>query len=132
MKQKIMAFLATILAFAQSANNFLGREAFLTFRELPGRFGAAVDAAGRAKMDSRGQLGFGTIIAAVIVVIAVMLAVIVVDQMDQTLGEPNSSALSQSNADVLDGFSSMTSLVSPLLIVAIAVVIIGLVQRLRG
>jgi len=61
-----------------------------------------------------------------------MLAVIVVDQMDSALGNPDSSALSSSSDDVLSGFADMTSLIGPLLIVAIAVVIIGLVQRLRG
>jgi hypothetical protein len=86
----------------------------------------------REQMGDRGQLGFGTIIAAIVVVITVMLAVIVVDQFDQSLGSPDSSQLSQSNQDVLTGFADMTSLVGPLLLVAIAVVIIGLVQRIRG
>jgi len=131
MRKTIMALVATIFAHAQALNHWLGRQARLTFRELP-HFGDAIDMATRAKMDNRGQLGFGTVIAAVVVVIAVMLAVIVVDQMDSALGNPDSSALSSSSDDVLSGFADMTSLIGPLLIVAIAVVIIGLVQRLRG
>jgi type II secretory pathway component PulF len=83
-------------------------------------------------MGNRGQLGLRTILAALVVVIAVSLAVIVVDQFDQSLGTPDSTALSTSQQDVLTGFADMTSLIGPLLLVAIAVVIIGLVRRLQG
>lgn len=96
-------------------------------------FGARVRGAARGLgHDARGQLGFRTIVAAVIVVITVSLGVIVVDQFDQSLGDPQSSDLSTAQNDVLSGFSDMTSLVGPLLLVAIAVVIIGLVQRIRS
>jgi len=89
-------------------------------------------AEGRArKMGDRGQLGLGTILAALVVVIAVSLAVIVVDQFDQSLGDPQSSQLSTANEDVLSGFADMTSLIGPLLLVAIAVVIIGLIRRIQ-
>lgn len=84
------------------------------------------------RMGNRGQLGLRTILAALVVVIAVSLAVIVVDQFDQSLGTPDSTALSTSQQDVLTGFADMTSLIGPLLLVAIAVVIIGLVRRLQG
>lgn len=87
--------------------------------QLPSQFAA----------DERGQLGLQTILAALVVVIASSLAVIVVDQFDQSLGDPQSSDLSVAQNDVLGGFSDMTSLVGPLLLVAIAVVIIGLVRR---
>lgn len=79
--------------------------------------------------DEAGQLGLQTILAALVIVIASSLAVIVVDQFDQSLGDPSSSDLSTAQNDVLSGFSDMTSLVGPLLLVAIAVVIIGLVRR---
>jgi hypothetical protein len=116
------------MAFASSLNTKLGQA---VLSALPGGFDARVEGQARA-MGNRGQLGLGTIIAAVVLVIAVMLAVIVVDQMDQSLGDPNSSQLSTAQDDVLTGFADMTSLVGPLLIVAISVVVIGLVQRLRG
>lgn len=79
--------------------------------------------------DNRGQLGLKTILAALVVVIASSLAVIVVDQFDSSLGDPSSSSLSTAQNDVLSGFADMTSLIGPLLLVAIAVVIIGLVRR---
>lgn len=81
--------------------------------------------------DSRGQLGLSTILAALVVVIAVSLAVIVVDRFDNSLGNPSSSSLSTAQNDVLTGFADMTSLIGPLLLVAIAVVIIGLIRRVQ-
>lgn len=86
----------------------------------------------RAMASQRGQLGLGTVLAALVVVIAVSLAVIVVDQFDQSLGDPSSSSLSTAQGDVLAGFADMTSLIGPLLLVAIAVVIIGLIRRVSG
>lgn len=79
--------------------------------------------------SDRGQLGLQTVLAALVVVIAVSLAVIVVDRFDESLGDPSSSNLSTAQNDVLSGFADMTSLIGPLLLVAIAVVIIGLIRR---
>jgi hypothetical protein len=80
-------------------------------------------------MDNRGQLGFQTILAALVVVIAVFLGIVIVDEMDTSLGTPADSNLSDARNDTLGGFADMTSLVAPLLLVAIAVVIIGLLRR---
>lgn len=74
----------------------------------------------------------GTVIRGLIIVVVASLAVIVVDRFDQSLGTPQSSSLSQSQESVLDGFSGMVDLIEPLLLVIIAVVIIGVIQRLRG
>jgi len=82
--------------------------------------------------DSRAQLGFGTVLAALVVVIGVMLAIIVVDRFDQSLGTVNDSNLSSARNDVLSGFSDMASLIGPLLLVGIATVIIAQLQRTRG
>lgn len=81
--------------------------------------------------DTRGQLGFQTILAALVVVIGVSLAVIIVDRFDSSLGEPSSSALSDAQTSVLSGFADMAGLVGPLLLVAIAIVIIGLLRQAR-
>lgn len=80
----------------------------------------------------RGQLGFQTVIAALVVVIAASLAVIVVDQFDTTLGSPSSSSLSDAQASVISGFGDMASLIGPLLLVGIAVVIISLLRRTQS
>jgi hypothetical protein len=73
-----------------------------------------------------------TIITGLVIVIVASLAVIVVDQFDQSLGDPSSSALSSSQNNILEGFSDMADLIGPLLLVLIAAVIIGVIQRLRG
>lgn len=102
----------------------------LAFMEVLGlRTETEYMARSRFGADTSGQLGFQTVIAASVVVIAVMLVVIVVDQFDQSLGTPQSSELDNASTDVLGGFADMASLVGPLLIVAIAVVIISLIRR---
>lgn len=80
---------------------------------------------------TRGQLGLPTLLAAFVVVVAAMVIVLVVDKFDQSLGTPNSSALSTANNDILSGFGSMASLIEPLLLIAIGVVIIGLIRRVQ-
>jgi len=54
-----------------------------------------------------------------------------VDEFDQSVGTPSSSSLSTAQGDILSGFSSMVSLVEPLLLIAIGVVIIGLIRRVQ-
>lgn len=73
-----------------------------------------------------------TVITGLVIVITASLAVIVVDRFDSSLGTPQSTQLSTAQNDVLGGFSDMVSLIGPLLLVLIAVVIVGVVQRLRG
>jgi type II secretory pathway component PulF len=88
------------------------------------------------KIGSRDELGIArqtqTVITGLVIVITASLAVIVVDQFDQSLGTPQSSELSTAQNEVLSGFGDMVSLIGPLLLVLIAVVIVGVVQRLRG
>lgn len=92
----------------------------------------ALEVKGRAKrMGNRGQLGLGTILAAFVVVIAAFVVVIVVDEMDQALGNPNSSDLNNASDSVLSGFASMVNLIEPLLLIGIGVVIISLIRRVR-
>lgn len=73
-----------------------------------------------------------TVITGLVIVITASLAVIVVGQFDQSLGTPESSELSAAQDSVLGGFGDMISLIGPLLLVLMAVVIVGVVQRLRG
>ena len=121
----------SLVEIAKEKNRAAGEAVADAARSVAPTHGAMAE--GRARqMGNRGQLGLGTILAALVVVIAVSLALIVVDQFDQSLGNPDSSQLSTAQTDVLSGFADMTSLVGPLLLVAIAVVIIGLVRRVQG
>lgn len=115
----------------KEANERAGEEALKTLDHVP-EFGLDHKVEGMAQSMSgtaRGQLGLQTVLAALVIVIATSLAVIVVDRFDTSLGDPSSSELSTAQNDVLGGFADMTSLIGPLLLVAIAVVIIGLIRR---
>lgn len=117
----------------KKANERAGEEALSTLDHVP-EFGLDSKVEGMASHmsgDTRGQLGLSTVLAALVVVIAVSLAVIVVDRFDNSLGDPSSSSLSTAQNDVLSGFADMTSLIGPLLLVAVAVVIIGLIRRVQ-
>lgn len=131
MLQVIMAYVLAAYARVRDANYRAGSELIKTIEEVD-EFGINAKTrvvARRFSRASRGQLGLQTVLAALVVVIAVSLAVIVVDRFDQSLGTPDSTALSESQQDTLTGFADMTSLVGPLLLVAMAVVIIGLIRR---
>lgn len=83
-------------------------------------------------MGTRGQLGLRSVLAALVLVIAASLAVIVVDKFDDSAGNVSNTNLSTAQQDVLQGFSDMTSLIGPLLLVSIAIVIIGLIRRVQS
>jgi len=129
MRETLLAF----VAFVKACSNKVG-EAFLNWLEGEDR-GIAMQtetkAASWAGAADRGQLGLGTILAAFVVVIATFVVLIVVDEFDQSVGNPSSSQLSTAQGDILSGFSSMVSLVEPLLLIAIGVVIIGLIRRVQ-
>lgn len=126
MIQKVLALVAFLKAMSVR-----GGEAFLdTLREFDSVLAARTEARA-VGMNNRGQLGLGTILAAFVVVIATFVVLIVVDEFDQSVGTPSSSSLSTAQNDILSGFSSMVSLVEPLLLIAIGVVIIGLIRRVQ-
>lgn len=128
---KILSLLVALIGLASAAKDWLVGELYKTLAAVP-KLGPRFETVAQARMGNKGQLGLGTIIAALIVVIAAFLAIIVVDEMNASLGSPSDPALQNSSDAVLDGFSSMMELIAPLFLVAISVVIIGLVQRLRG
>jgi hypothetical protein len=127
-REKVLA----VLAFLKATNAKLG-EAFLeTLSDIDAGLGAQTERKAMAiGGNGRGQLGLGTILAAFVVVIATFVVLIVVDEFDQSVGTPSSSSLSTAQGDILSGFSSMVSLVEPLLLIAIGVVIIGLIRRVQ-
>lgn len=131
----VLRFRETLGERVGSVSDWLGEQLLETLDHVPE---AGMDwrveamAMERVGTTDRGQLGLQTILAAFTIVIAVSVIVIVVDRFDQSLGTPDSSALSQSQVDVLQGFADMTSLIGPLLLVSIGIVIIGLIRRVGG
>lgn len=128
----IMAFVFSALRGVKEWSTDAGEQFLEVLYAIDDDFAAqtelkAMDMSGQ----SRGQLGLGTILAAFVVVIATFVVLIVVDEFDQSIGTPSSSSLSTAQGDILSGFSSMVSLVEPLLLIAIGVVIIGLIRRVQ-
>lgn len=124
MSKVVLAFMASLKALKTGEStvipNPIGRDKAVASASA---YGGGVR--GRARQTQ-------TVITGLVIVITASLAVIVVDQFDQSLGTPQSSELSTAQNDVLGGFGDMISLIGPLLLVLIAVVIVGVVQRLRG
>jgi len=133
--QQLWAFVAWARSLPKRINHKLGEEPLVTIeaadRDLPVPVGSATRATAM-KMNSRGQIGLGTVLAGFTVVIAAMVVLLVVDRFQSSLGDPSSSALSSSQQSILSGFADMTSLIGPMLLIAIGVVIIGLIRRVQG
>lgn len=80
----------------------------------------------------RAQLGTGTIIAAFLLVVIGMALVFVLDIFDTAIGTPSDSSLSQSQDSMLSGFSSLSDLIEPIVVIAGVAVIIGVVRRVQS
>lgn len=124
MKKMIAAFFAAVEALRTGSSTVLpnpvGRD-----KAVPSASALGGGVRGRARQTQ-------TVITGLVIVIVASLSVILVDQFDQSLGTPQSSELSTAQDSVNSGFASMVDLLEPLLLVLIAVVIVGVVQRLRG
>lgn len=128
----MLALLAGVALFAPRINKRLGKELLTTIEQvdefgLDWKVGATAMRMGGT--TDRGQLGLQTVLAAFVLVIAASVVIIVLDRFDSSLGEPSNSELNNSSNDILSGFADMTSLIGPLLLIAIGVVIIGLIRR---
>lgn len=80
----------------------------------------------------RGQLGLSTIIAGFILVVAGVALVYVLDVFDDSIGSPSNTALSESQEGMLSGFSALSGLIEPILVIAGVVVILGLIRRVQN
>jgi len=95
----------------------------------------ATDDAGRMHADPRDRGQVGTIIAVVTVGIVAIIGVLIFSQVLNSLGDPsttdaaNRTNLENSTVDVTDGFGSAMQLVPVVLIVLVASLVIGVVQR---
>jgi len=119
----VAAYVAAVAALKSGEGTVI--PAFGSDKHVPSADALGGGIVGRARQTQ-------TVITGLVIVITASLAVIVVDQFDQSLGTPQSSQLSTAQNDVLSGFGDMISLIGPLLLVLIATVIVGVVQRLRG
>ena len=73
-----------------------------------------------------------TVIAAVVIGVVAIVGIYIYDQVYTTMPSPENTELNSSTQSVTSGFGSALEFVPVILIVLMAVVVIGAVQRLRG
>jgi hypothetical protein len=73
-----------------------------------------------------------TVIAAVVIGVVAIVGIFIYDRVYATMPTPGNSDLANSTESVTSGFGSAMEFVPVILIVLMAVVVIGAVQRLRG
>jgi hypothetical protein len=73
-----------------------------------------------------------TVIAAVVIGVVAIVGIYIYDQVYSTMPTPENNELANSTESVTGGFGSAMEFVPVILIVLMAVVVIGAVQRLRG
>ena len=95
----------------------------------------ATDDAGRLHADPRDRGQIGTIIAVVTIGIVAIIGVLIYSQVLSSVGDPsttdpaNRTGLENSTVEVTDGFGDAMQLVPVVLIVLVASLVIGVVQR---
>ena len=73
-----------------------------------------------------------TVIAAVVIGVVAIVGIYIYDQVYSTMPTPDNNDLANSTDAVTGGFGAAMEFVPVILIVLMAVVVIGAVQRLRG
>lgn len=115
-KNEILAFMA-----------FIGT--FLDFQERKGERIAAEKFPGDGAVARFGQTA--TIITVVAIGIVSAIGILIYSQVSQSLTRPENEQLNGSLTNVTEGFGSAMDLVPTVLIVLVAALVIGVVQRLR-
>jgi len=74
----------------------------------------------------------GTIISVVVIAVTALIGVLVLSQINGALPAVQNDQLNSSSTAILDGFAGAMDLVPIVLLVLVASLVIGIVQRLRG
>jgi hypothetical protein len=93
--------------------------------------GLATDETGMLHADprnqDRGQVG--TVIAVVTIGIVAIIGILIYSQVNSSLPTPDNTGLADAQTNVTDGFGDAMQLVPVVLIVLVASLVIGVVQR---
>jgi flagellar biosynthesis protein FliR len=95
----------------------------------------ATDHSGRLHADPRHRGQTGTVIAVVTIGIVAIIGTLIYSQVLSSVGDPSGTAaenrtqLENATVDMTDGFSNAMQLVPVVLIVLVASLVIGVVQR---
>lgn len=74
----------------------------------------------------------GTIISVIVIAVVALVGTLILAQINSALPEISNTQLNSSSQSILDGFSGAMELVPVVLLVLVAALVIGVVQRLRG
>lgn len=83
-----------------------------------------------ALSSDRGQVG--TIITVVTIAIVAIIGILIYSQVDGSLEDPTNTDLANADSNVTSGFGDAMQLVPVVLIVLVASLVIGVVQRFGG
>lgn len=96
------------------------------------QIGFQMDVAEKYAEEKVGVAGqTGTVMTVVTIGITALIGILVYAEIDEALPTPADANLSSSQDDVTEGFGSAMELVPVVLIVLIAAVVLGVVQRMR-
>lgn len=84
-----------------------------------------------AKSRVHGAANAGVVISVVVIGVVALIGILIFAQIDEALPEPADPNLSSAQTDVADGFGSAMELVPIVLLVLVAALVIGVVQRMR-
>lgn len=89
----------------------------------------ATDEAGVPLALSRDRGQVGTVIAVVTIGIVAIIGILIYSQVNNSLADPTNSDLNNAKTNVTEGFGDAMQLVPVVLIVLVASLVIGVVQR---
>jgi len=73
----------------------------------------------------------GTVISVVVIAVVALVGVLVLAQIESALPSISNTELSNTQTSILDGFAGAMDLIPVVLLVLVASLVIGIVQRLR-
>jgi len=74
----------------------------------------------------------GTVISVVVIGVVALIGILIFAQIEQSLPAIDNTELSSASTSVTDGFGNAMELVPIVLLVLVAALVIGVVQRMRG
>jgi hypothetical protein len=74
----------------------------------------------------------GTIISVVVIGVVSLVGVLIFAEINAAIPDPTNTQLNSSQTSIVDGFASALDLVPIVLLVSVAALVIGVVQRLRS
>ncbi|WPH59276.1 hypothetical protein AFNJKBDN_CDS0059 [Halorubrum virus V_ICIS4] len=90
---------------------------------------AAENVPGEGRLHRAGQVG--TVISVVVIAVVALVGTLILAQVESALPAIDNTDLSAANTAILDGFAGAMDLIPVVLLVLVAALVIGVVQRMR-